>query len=512
MKSIVSPAAGMLAVVLALGNVTSGVAQPKATSSPAPSASPAPNPLSSIAPNVQDLLTGPAALPLPSNIPYPAYGSPVPGVNEGVPVAGVPTKLSLNEAVAIGIATSPVLATARADAQLAKVNVDLARTGILPNLYGSGSYYRFYQNSSSVRTGGNTGGGSVLATGPYAYTQNSASVNLQQLIFDGGKVAAQIQAASKSQVAAVDTYRRQIQTVAYNVATAYLNVLAARRTTYVDIELVRQNQVQEDLVRAQYRAGTAARVDISTAELPTAKARLSVVQAQAQQLTQMANLANAMGLDANTLVSPVDDPKLLETSMLPATTTLSYDRAMARAVLVRPDYDAAVQTVEANKKSLLAARLGYSPSFSGVANFGTTSTTQAGGDYRPSGELGINLNLPLFNQGITRANIEQAKANLDVANANLTTTTQSIQLSVKQALVAVVSARAGVDLANVEFRESVDVLNSTRAQYRAGVTTLPLLLNAQVQLTQALTDQTTALYTLRQAEQQLLYAIGEIIH
>jgi outer membrane protein len=511
-KSLLSPAAGLLAVALALASVSSGGAQPAAKASPAPSASPSPNPLASVAPDVQELLTGPAALPIPSTIPYPAYGSPVPGINEGVPVAGIPTKLRLNEAVAIGIATSPSLAAARADAQLAKVNVDIAREGILPNLYGSGSFYRYYQNGSSLRTGGETGGGSVLQTGPYAYTQNGATVNLQQLIFDGGKVAAQIQAASRSQVAAVDTYRRQIQTVAYNVATAYLNVLAARRTTYVDVELVRQNQVQEDLVRAQYRAGTAARVDVATAELPTARARLAVVQAQAQELIQRANLANAMGLDANTLVSPVDDPNLLETSQLPAGITISYDRAMARALLVRPDYDAAVQTVQSNQKALLAARLGYSPTFMGVGSFGTTSTSQQGSDYRPSGQLGINLNLPIFNQGITRANVEQAKANLDVAQANLTTTTQSIQLAVKQALVAVVSARAGVDLANVEFRESVDVLNSTRAQYRAGVTTLPLLLNAQVQLTQALTDQTTALYTLREAEQQLLYAVGEILH
>jgi hypothetical protein len=52
------------------------------------------------------------------------------------------------------------------------------------------------------------------------------------------------------------------------------------------------------------------------------------------------------------------------------------------------------------------------------------------------------------------------------------------------------------------------VLASTQAQFKAGVTTLPLLLNAQVGLTQALTDQSTAVYTLRQAEQAFLYAEG----
>ena len=51
-------------------------------------------------------------------------------------------------------------------------------------------------------------------------------------------------------------------------------------------------------------------------------------------------------------------------------------------------------------------------------------------------------------------------------------------------------------------------MQATQAQYRAGVTTLPLLLNAETQLTQALTDQVTVIYTLRQAEQTYLYDVG----
>jgi outer membrane protein TolC len=60
----------------------------------------------------------------------------------------------------------------------------------------------------------------------------------------------------------------------------------------------------------------------------------------------------------------------------------------------------------------------------------------------------------------------------------------------------------------VELAEAQTVLASTQAQFKAGVTTLPLLLNAQVGLTQALTDQSTAVYTLREAEQAFLYAEG----
>ena len=85
---------------------------------------------------------------------------------------------------------------------------------------------------------------------------------------------------------------------------------------------------------------------------------------------------------------------------------------------------------------------------------------------------------------------------------------QGIQLNVRQALVNLVAAYAALDQTNAELSKAQQVLQSTQAQYRAGVTTLPLLLNAQVGITQALTDEVTAVYTVRQAEQALLFAEG----
>jgi len=80
---------------------------------------------------------------------------------------------------------------------------------------------------------------------------------------------------------------------------------------------------------------------------------------------------------------------------------------------------------------------------------------------------------------------------------------------VRQALANLVSAQAALDQTQAELSKAIVVLRATQAQYRAGVTTLPLLLNAQVAITQAQTDHLTAIYALRQAEQNYLYALGE---
>jgi outer membrane protein TolC len=449
-----------------------------------------------------------------SALPYPAYGTPAPGF-EGVKAPGIPESISLKEAIAIAAGRSPALASARADVGVARAQARLAQSGLFPNLSADASSTRNYSNGS-VLAGSTSGGGSGGAAGGAALTgekfintRNSASATLNQLIFDGGRVAASIRAAKSNETASADLYRRELQTVAYNVATAYYGALAAERSTEVALQTVKLNEVQEDLVRAQVRAGAAARTDIATAQLPTAQARLALVRAQGTQLSAYASFANVMGLEANVSVKPAGDTPLGAPDATASTFPIpTYQQAVALALAQRPDYDASVQTLAAARASLRAAQLGLFPVLSGSGQGGTASTDPAGGTYRPAASLAVNLAIPLYDQGQTSANTLQARSNVEKAQANLESARLALQLNVQQALVGLVSARAALDQSQAEYDKAVEVLQATQAQYAAGVTTLPLLLNAQVGLTQALTDRVTSIYNLRTAEQALIYALG----
>lgn len=452
-------------------------------------------------------------------LPYPAYGTPAP-VSPPHLAPGIPQVVTLQQAILIAYARSPALAAARAAVGISAAAVSIAQTSLYPDLEGTISSTH---STSSVSTGtggttatgtgaptGTTGGGSTLSVGR---TQNSLSVGLTQLIFDGGRVAAEIRSARATENASIATYQRQLQTVSYNVATAYYNALSAQRTTQVDLATVQLDEVQEALVAAQIRAGTEARADLATAQLPTAQARVAVIRAQAAQLTSLATFANALGLDAAVNVQPKDDvPPLSATNgtivIMPAFPTPTYDQAVARADLLRPDIASAKATVLSYQENLRATRLGNFPTVNLSGDYGTASTDLGGGTFRPSGSVGLTLALPLYDRGLTRAQTAQAQAQLDQAVANYQSTYQSMQLNVQQSVVNLISAYAALTQTNAELAQAQTVLRSTQAQYRAGVTTLPLLLNAQVGLTQALTDEVTAAYAVRQAEQTMLYAEG----
>ncbi len=450
-------------------------------------------------------------------LPFPAYGTPAPAMSPRA-LAGIPQVITLQQAILIAYARSPLLAEARAQVAIATAPVGLAQSALFPAITGVASSTRSYRQAEGITTTGATpsptstplGSGSA---GPSYTTSNGLNAQLSQLIFDGGRVAAEIRGARASQYASIATYQRELQTVAYNAATAYYNALTAQRQTQVDLATVSLDQVQENLVSAQIRAGTAARTDLYTAQLPTAQARVAVVRAQANANVLLATFANTLGLDADVAVQPKDDvPALSATSgtlaVNPAFPTPSYSAALTRAIALRPDLVSSQQNVVSFQENLRAARLGNFPSINASAAYGTNSTDISGGTYRNSGSAGLTLTIPIYDRGVTRAQTAQAQGQLDNAIAQLIAAQQGVQLNVRTALFNLVAAYAALDQTNAELTQAQQVLLSTEAQYRAGVTTLPLLLNAQVGITTALTDEVTAAYAVRQAEQAFLYAEG----
>ena len=438
---------------------------------------------------------GPVPLASPSPLP-----TLPPSVSATRPVAGVPQSITLQQAIDLAAAKSPVLAAARANYQITQIPVNLARTAIFPNISGSGT--TVHSNRGAV-----TGGQGFSQQGGISGTSTGLNFTLRQLIYDGGKVIAQIHQARANAVAGLGTYQRDLETLSFNVAQAYYTALAAHAASALEAQVVHQDEVQLALVQAQLRAGVASRVDVATAELPVAQARVALVRAQGLEVSDLAAFANSMGLDADTAVQPMNDTPSNPSQLL--VRVQPYDQSLTRALALRPDYQAAEYTVMASQYNVQVQRSGLFPSLNGTANYGTNSTSNNGGNFVPGNSVGLTLSIPIFDQGVTRAQTEQATAQLDLAQAQLDQTRLGVQLAVRQALVGLISAQGQVQETQVELTQARTVLSATQAQYRAGVTTLPLLLNAQVNLTTAQTDQLSAIYNLREAEQTYVYALGE---
>ena len=473
----------------------SPAAQPAATPDAVPSAGP------TVSPGLPPIERGLA-------LPYPAYGSPQPQVIMTRRQATVPAVLTLDAATAIAIDRVPLLAAARAQVALEDAALQLERTGLAPDLsIGANAKHSYIQGITDAQaTGSQASTGSSAGVGQ----SNTAQVSLAQLIFDGGQIRARIDAARLTRDATLATYRRSAQTVAFDVATAYYAVLQDERTVAVDDQLLAQDVVSENLVRAQIRAGTQAGADLSTQLAITANARTALVTAQGLLQSNRVAFATALGLDADIDVLPQDDAQGFQ-SATPPLALPAFAGALGVAYAERPDLDEAQLTVRSSEASLRAAKRGLSPTLSLAASKALDSTNPGGGAYLNSGSVALDLTIPVYDQGITRANVASSRAQVAVATADAATTRLTIQQDVRQALIEIVSDRSTLDSTRAAYASGVEALRSTQGQYRAGVSTLPALIQAQATLTSAATDIVNAIYTLRLAQSNLRFALGTIL-
>jgi len=485
-------------VVLASAGPALAAAHP--TPTPSPAAMPTPSAASSPTPAPGASAT-PMTLGIPQNLTtYP----PDTSGRYGIPYTSSPVPLSLQDAKMIAVKQSPQLALARAAANLAGAQLETANSAAFPQINGSGTFQR---NRGQSRTGATVG-----AIAPNIFTSNSVQAEVTQLIFDGGATYARMSQARFSRDAAELSSLRQVDVVLFNVASLYYSALQARYAYQVAIANTKLAQVQEQLVEAQYRAGVASHADVLTAQLPVAQAQLAEAQAANGESSQIAALLNAMGLPSDTPV------QLSDTFAQTAPPLPAYASVEATAQTHRYDLASAQAALTSAERGVRAARAGRYPIISGFGTIGSATggvdsagnIVNNGGNWVATYSFGANVSMPLYDSGLINGQIAAAEANTETASANLDSTALGVSLNVRQAYLSAQTALAAVTSARAELDQAQTVLDVTNAQYKAGVTTLVLLLNAQTGLTKARGDYVNALFGLYTAEQNLFFAEGTI--
>jgi outer membrane protein len=451
----------------------------------------------------------PAPMPTTSGtpMPYPAYGTPAPDVATQKVHPGIPVIVTLNQAIDIAVAQSPSFASERATYLEIAAKYGAEKGALLPNVSAQASATRSYGSYQNTGNGLSSAAPSATSV-PVTATSLSAQITISELIYDGGRTIAGIRSAKEADFAGKDTLLRQLQTLAYNVASDYYALLEDNATVASDNSLVHEFEINEQYVEAQIRTGAAPRSDLAAAQFQTAQARGALVTAQGAAITAQGVFATALGLDADTSISP----KLLGTSPSQAK-LLSYQQALQEAYTLRPDFLAAEHTVESDKENLRFAKLARFPTLTADATGGKSRQLSSGAGaavlpYSSPQSLGATLSIPIYDQGVTNYNVAVASATLDQASASMTMTRLQVQSDVRGGLAYLISARANLVQAEAEVTSATVSLQATQAQYKVGASTITAIVTAEANLATAQTAYVAALYGERLAESQYAYVLG----
>lgn len=318
------------------------------------------------------------------------------------------------------------------------------------------------------------------------YVLSPIRVELRQLIYDGGRILANVeQGKALARQSAVQA-QADWQDLYYQVRRTYLAALARQGDFALagqQLELARQQLHQAEV---RFSVGKAPRGDILSAQLPVSEAELTVQKKQAAYLKSQQELNNLLGL-------PLTTPLKLEPPKLPDQSLPNLDACVGEALAQRPALVALNHQLEASLKGIEAAERDNSPTINfllGAAAVSQGNQILTGPQYRG----GFEVNWYFLDGGKAEHLTEQARAVRDRNLALIQDKRRTVELEVRDAyrdLQVGVEAHRSEQLRVIQAR---DALRIAQAQYKAGmVNTYPVR--------QAQTD----LYEAQQAEVQAYY-------
>jgi len=410
------------------------------------------------------------------------------------------TVLHLDEAVKVGLEHQPSVLGARAQTEAASGRVEQARAGYLPQVTGTAIAQRVH-GSASVRPTQNSLPTTVGASGQ-TYNVFSFGVSASQLIWDFGQTIDRTRAASAQREAQESNERTVRYEAALAIRQAFFQAHAQRALVEVGRESVANMERHLEQIRGFVAQGIRPEIDLLQARTDLANARVTLINAQSAYLTAKAQLNQAMGVVRDTDYEVADEGL----AAIPGEDGPG-DTLVKQALSSRPELASLQKQTKALELTVSSLRGAYGPTLSGVG--GVSEAGPALDALGLNWNIGLSLNWPIFQGGLTRGEVREARANVSAAQAELTQATLNVRFQVEQARLNLRSAKAAIVAAQDARDNAKERLRLAEGRYEAGVGSIIELDDAAVAAFAAGAQLVQAEYNLSAARAGLLSALGK---
>jgi outer membrane protein TolC len=375
--------------------------------------------------------------------------------------------LTLERAIAIALVRPPARKTAEAEAGAAEERAGEARSALLPHVSGVAEYLRGTDNgigdTSYVPA---IGINRAPTTGRHVdqlsdtFDNYVAGISAFQYLFDFGRTRGRIEerdAQADAQSARLELVKLDL---AYEVARAFFDVLAAKQKVRVYEAAVAKRT--EHLHEAQVKASAGLRADIDavSADAELARAKLALVDAHNQAQTAKTELDYALGLGED-----APDYRVADTPP-DASAARPIEESVASALRHRPDLTMLLDEARAAGAQIDQFRSDYLPRFGAVAGFNTRGQD---GDPASNYYAGLVVSWPIFDGFATDHEVAEAKLHQDAIGHSIDDLRQRIVVQVKRAWLdrqaaidrvarsekAVAATRLQLDLADRRYADGL---------------------------------------------------------
>lgn len=411
--------------------------------------------------------------------------------------------LTIAEAVSYAMQHNPDILAARQDIVQREGQVIEARADAFPQLDLMMQGYRVrdpgFLNSTfgqELLKGGGTGDEEfpipIEAILPKPQTFYEMTLTFSQPLYTWGKVGNALKAArlgKQETDLALDETTRQ---VAYQVTSAYYEVLLAEENIRVYEQALETQQRYLKQTQDFFDVGDGTRLDVLRAESQLAGTRPELISARNELVQSRKRLNFLLGRDLDTEFTtvPVDADSDIR---IP-----NIDSVASTAAHFRPDlHQLAVQT-EFYDKTVNVFRADFRPraDLRGHYGFSTINTDDLLDRNFESWRVALEVSVPVFDGLRTRGVVKQYAALKDRSRIRHDKLGQQIRLEARQVVDACISARDVYEARTLALASSEEEERVARDQYEQSLITMYELMDANRRAIQARTSMLASRYDL----------------
>jgi NodT family efflux transporter outer membrane factor (OMF) lipoprotein len=379
---------------------------------------------------------------------------------------------------------NPTLAAALANYAQARALADQARAGLFPSLGLNASSQRNRESVNAPLRGPTT---------PTYFNSNTLGGSVSYELDLWGQIRNEVAAGEANAAAsAADLENARLSLIAQLVED-YIQLRSLDRDSAILDESVQDFARALRLTEQRHDAGIAPGLDVAQAQTQLNAARSQAAQTLAQRALMEHAIAALLGVSASTFslnqqIVAIELPQI--PSGVPST-------LLER----RPDIAGAQRRMIAANANIGVARAAYFPSLTlgGQGGFQSTAVSNLLGAPSSFWAIGPNVLLSLFDGGLRRAQVAQARAEFDASAANYRGTVVGAFQQVEDSLAtlnhfrdAAIDEKAAVDAAQRTLDFSMALYKQGATDYLTVVTSQTALLQAQLQALNLDTIQLTA--------------------
>src|SRR6202046_798975 len=338
-------------------------------------------------------------------------------------------------------------------------------------------------------------------------------VTLQYLVFDFGKREASADSAKQEKLAAGADFIQVNQGLAFQVASAYYQLITAQERLQATQDTLRTAQTTQDAAENRLDNGLATLTDVLNARAETSQAVFDEESADGDEKIARVTLTEAVGADPSPYIV-IDNQG---SALLPKSLTMSIEKLIDRAMANRPELMAQALRIRSAEARIRAAKAEYKPQI-GLSGSVAQTSVWPSSDYgklgsasEPTWSVELGVHWRIFDGGVRKNELLIAESKRREAEDELTTkndeTTREVwtaYIAFRTALRKHEAAVALLESGNASYSASLDA-------YKYGVKNLVDVVTAEKQLAQARLSSVSARSELFLEAVNLEFATGNLL-